>query len=115
MPPVGGFEMIKYKRNLPSRGPGAWVILVGVLGICGYGWSWIHAGIVEKRELEREKMWSRLYLVPMLQAEADRDSYRRDKAMLSRETEIMKDVKGWKVGESVYNKPRPGVNRIVVL
>ncbi len=42
----------------------------------------------------------------MLQAELDRDTYRRAQASLRREAEIMKDVPGWKVGDSVYNSKR---------
>lgn len=49
------------------------------------------------RELERERVWSRLHLVPLLLAEGDRDAYRRQQAALEREREIMKDVKGWEV------------------
>jgi NADH dehydrogenase (ubiquinone) 1 alpha subcomplex subunit 13 len=41
------------------------------------------------RELQREKVWSRLYLVPLLLAEGDRDSYRRREAIKRREREIM--------------------------
>lgn len=48
-------------------------------------------------ELRREKAWSRIHLVPILMAEADRDTYRREQAQLAREKEIMKDVKGWEV------------------
>lgn len=54
-------------------------------------------------ELKRENLWSRIHLVPLLMAEADRDLYRRTQAANAREAEIMKDVKDWKVGQSVYN------------
>jgi len=52
---------------------------------------------VSIRELQREKVWSRLHLVPLLLAEGDRDEYRRQQAANAREREIMKDVKGWEV------------------
>ena len=42
-------------------------------------------------------MWSRIHLVPLLLAEGDRDAYRRRQAAIARESEIMKDVKGWEV------------------
>ena len=45
-------------------------------------------------ELKRERVWSRIHLTPLLLAETDRDSYRREKAMVAREKEIMKDVPG---------------------
>ncbi|KAH6915100.1 GRIM-19 [Coprinopsis sp. MPI-PUGE-AT-0042] len=115
MPPAGGFEAVKYKRNLPTRGPGAYVILGGVTAICAYGFYRLGKGNLEKRELEREKVWSRIHLVPMLMAEGDRDLYRRQQASLAREREIMKDVPGWEVGKSVYSNPKYSQNNIVVL
>lgn len=51
------------------------------------------------RELQREKVWSRIHLVPLLLAEGDRDAYRRQEATLERERVIMKDVKDWEVGD----------------
>lgn len=53
--------------------------------------------VLAYRELQREKVWSRIHLVPLLLAEGDRDTYRRQQAALVREREIMKDVKGWEV------------------
>ncbi|GBE79908.1 hypothetical protein SCP_0211100 [Sparassis crispa] len=173
MPPAGGFDAIKYKRNLPFRGPSGLVILGGVTAVCAYGFYRVGLGNTEKRcvessdcrfwnalvrrtenvcsggplatergsvwaeareeglivhsltrriwlheqdlltyvyslrrELQREKVWSRIYLVPLLLAEGDRDAYRRQQAALAREKEIMKDVKGWEAGKSVYNNPR---------
>lgn len=58
------------------------------------------------RELKRENLWARINLVPLLTAEADRDTYRRTEAAKAREAEIMKDVKDWKAGESVYNNTK---------
>ena len=57
------------------------------------------AALVLLRELQREKVWSRIHLVPLLLAEGDRDAYRRQQAALEREKEIMKDVPGWEVSE----------------
>lgn len=51
MPPAGGFEAVKYKRNLPFRGPGALVILGGVTGICAYGFYRLGKGNLEKRSV----------------------------------------------------------------
>ena len=58
--------------------------------------------VLRFRELEREKIWSRIHLVPLLMAEGDRDTYRREQAALEREKEIMKDVKGWEVRSLPY-------------
>jgi len=116
MPPAGGFEAIKYKRNLPFRGPGGVAILAGVTAISAFGFYRLGKGNLEQRELQREKVWSRLHLVPLLLAEGDRDAYRREQAAVARESEIMKDVKDWEAGKSVYNNSRyrPS-NTIVVL
>ncbi|KAI0832642.1 GRIM-19 [Trametes gibbosa] len=105
MPPSGGFEAVKYKRNLPLRGPSGLVILGGVTAVCAYGFYRVGKGNLEKRELQREKVWSRIHLVPVLLAEGDRDAYRRQQAALAREREIMKDVPGWEAGKSVYSNP----------
>ncbi|PWN18517.1 GRIM-19 [Microstroma glucosiphilum] len=106
LPPKGGYEPIRYKRNLPGKGPGGIAIFGGVLAICGYGFWRVVQGNLEQRELKRERAWSRINLVPLLMAEADRDTYRREQAALAREKEIMKDVHGWEAGKSVYNSKR---------
>ena len=49
MPPQGGFDAIKYKRNLPFRGPGGVAILGGVTAICAYGFYRVGQGNLEKR------------------------------------------------------------------
>lgn len=40
-------------------------------------------------ELAREKMWSRIHLIPLLQAEEDRDLVRRTLAEQAREKELL--------------------------
>lgn len=115
MPPAGGFEAIKYKRNLPSRGPGAYAILGGVTAICAYGFYRVGKGNLEKQELQRERVWSRIHLVPLLMAEGDRDAYRRQQAALAREKAIMKDVPGWEAGKSVYNNPKYAQESLVLV
>lgn len=42
-----------------------------------------------RRELAREKMWARIHLIPVLQAEADRDQVRRYWADQAREKELL--------------------------
>ena len=49
MPPAGGFESVKYKRNLPTRGPGAYAILAGVTAICAFGFYRLGKGNLERR------------------------------------------------------------------
>ncbi|SAM04732.1 hypothetical protein [Absidia glauca] len=106
LPPSGGYAQVKYRRYLPKRGPSGAVIFAGITAICTYGFYQVARGNLEKKELARENLWSRIHLVPLLTAEADRDLYRRTEAAKAREAEIMKDVDGWKVGESVYNNTK---------
>lgn len=42
-------------------------------------------------ELSREKMWARINLIPLLQAEEDRDQVRRYLADQAREKELLGD------------------------
>ncbi|KAJ6538504.1 B16.6 subunit of GRIM-19, NADH:ubiquinone oxidoreductase [Mycena vulgaris] len=106
LPPAGGYEAVKYKRNLPLRGPGALVILGGVTAFCTFGFYRIGLGNLERRELQREKTWARIHLVPLLMAEGDRAAYQLGQHGVAVEAEIMKGVKGWVPGQAVYNNPR---------
>lgn len=49
MPPAGGFEPVKYKRNLPTRGPGGAVVFGAVAAICAFGFWRVGLGNLEKR------------------------------------------------------------------
>lgn len=49
MPPAGGYEAIRYKRNLPFRGPGGAVIIGAVTAVCAYGFYRVGLGNLEKR------------------------------------------------------------------
>ena len=51
-------------------------------------------------ELAREKMWSRLHITPLLQAEEDRDQVRRHYADKAREKELLG------TDSKVYNSDR---------
>ncbi|TIA89143.1 hypothetical protein E3P99_02224 [Wallemia hederae] len=115
LPPPGGFETIKYKRSLPVKGPSGAVIFGTIMAISGWGFYKLGQGNLEMRELEREKIWSRINVVPALLAENDRDIYRRERAALAREQAIMKDVKGWEPGQSVYNGKRYNTPSMYVL
>ncbi|KIM25197.1 hypothetical protein M408DRAFT_221283 [Serendipita vermifera MAFF 305830] len=113
LPPSGGFETLKYKRSLPFRGPSGLVLLLGTLGVCGYGFYRYGLGAVEQRELKREKAWSRIHLIPLLEAENDRDKYRRAIAEKTIEDAIMQRHKGWKAGQSVYFNDRGDEEKVV--
>ncbi|KAF4841500.1 NADH dehydrogenase [ubiquinone] 1 alpha subcomplex subunit 13 [Colletotrichum siamense] len=89
MPPVGGYQAVQYKRNLPSRGFRPGTMLLGMGLVMGYGWYHLIKGIREANELAREKMWARIHLIPLLQAEEDRDQVRRYYADQAREKELL--------------------------
>ena len=63
--------------------------MLGVLGIMTYGWRKLFVSQREKLELGREKMWSRIHITPLLQAEEDRDQVRRHYADKAREKEFL--------------------------
>ncbi|KAI9800251.1 MAG: hypothetical protein M1825_004235 [Sarcosagium campestre] len=89
LPPTGGYEPVQYKRNIPVRGFKPTYYLLGITAIMGYGWYRMGQGIRERNELAREKMWARIHLVPLLQAEEDRDQVRRHWADRAREKELL--------------------------
>lgn len=49
MPPPGGYESLKYKRNLPTRGPGGAVVFGAVAIICALGFWRLGEGNLERR------------------------------------------------------------------
>jgi len=110
MPPVGGYEPVQYRRNLPARGFRPAYYLLGVGVIMTYGFYKYGIGIREAKyvhlvhqtgiphghlvdrvcsELAREKTWARIHLIPVLQAEEDRDQVRRYLADKARERELL--------------------------
>ncbi|PNY29007.1 Uncharacterized protein TCAP_01068, partial [Tolypocladium capitatum] len=126
MPPKGGYEPVQYKRNLPAKGFRPGILLLGMGAVMGYGWYKLVHGIREAKyvlrpplgrtvrrepwvrsmltanasELAREKMWARIHLIPLLQAEEDRDQVRRYWADQKREKELLGD------NTKVYNNDR---------
>lgn len=77
------------QRNIPVRGLKPVYYMLGVGLIMTYGWRQIFIGQREKHELAREKMWSRIHITPLLQAEEDRDQVRRHYADQAREKELL--------------------------
>ncbi|KAM0460061.1 hypothetical protein ACHAO4_002191 [Trichoderma viride] len=100
MPPRGGYEPVQYKRNLPAKGFRPGILLLGMGAVMGYGWYKLIGGIREANELAREKMWARIHLIPLLQAEEDRDQVRRFWADQKREKELLGE------NTKVYNSDR---------
>lgn len=63
-------------------------------------------GNKERNGEKLEERKARYAMAPILQAEADRYYMEREKEILKQEAEIMRDVPGWKVGESTYYSER---------
>ncbi|KAL8928445.1 MAG: hypothetical protein Q9208_001678 [Pyrenodesmia sp. 3 TL-2023] len=89
LPPSGGYEPIQYKRNIPVRGFRPSYYLAAMAAVMTWGLYKYGKGAREHNELAREKMWSRIYLIPLLQAETDRDQVRRFWADQEREQELL--------------------------
>lgn len=58
------------------------------------------------RRLQIEDFEARIALMPLLQAEKDRRVLQMLRENLEEEATVMKDVPGWKVGESVFHTTR---------
>ena len=106
MPPPGGFARIQYRRNLPQRGPSGLAIFSFFTATTIYGFYKVFQGRSEKYELEREKAWARIYLVPLLQAEMDRDVVKKEQRLRDREEKLLADgVPDW-IPRRVYSTDR---------
>ncbi|KAJ3341533.1 hypothetical protein HDU93_004693 [Gonapodya sp. JEL0774] len=109
LPPPGGFAPVRFARHLPKKGPsGAFLFVTGAL-VSAWGFSKVGELNAERRELRREKTWSRVHLVPLLQAETDRDTVRRLDALATREAEVMQGVEGFVPGS--LHDPVPGLTK----
>ncbi|KAM9844492.1 NADH dehydrogenase [ubiquinone] 1 alpha subcomplex subunit 13 [Aulostomus maculatus] len=106
MPPPGGYAAFDYKRNLPKRGLSGYSMFGIGIGVMIFGYWRIFKWNRERRRLEIEELEARLALMPLLQAEKDRRVLRLLRENLEEEAILMKDVPGWKVGESVFHTDR---------
>lgn len=106
LPPQGGFPKIRLHRDVPHKTIPLAAVGLGVTAIAL--WGAVTLGLLwrERRELKREKMWARLYLLPLVQAEKDREWMQWRSDQVKKEAEIMQNVEGWKAGESVYKNKR---------
>ena len=59
MPPSGGYAPIKYKRNLPLRGPSGIVMLSGIGAVCAFGFWRVGQGNLEKKCVVLTCLWLR--------------------------------------------------------
>ncbi|KAM9732409.1 NADH dehydrogenase [ubiquinone] 1 alpha subcomplex subunit 13 [Dama dama] len=106
MPPAGGYGPIDYKRNLPRRGLSGYSMFAVGIGALLFGYWSMMRWNRERRRLQIEDFEARIALMPLLQAEKDRRVLQMLRENLEEEATIMKDVPGWKVGESVFHTTR---------
>lgn len=74
--------------------------------VIAYGFYRVGQYNKERNGEKLEERRARYAMAPVLQMEEDRWYAEREREILKKEAEIMKDVPGWKVGESVYNTTR---------
>ncbi|KAI3635072.1 hypothetical protein MIR68_006638 [Amoeboaphelidium protococcarum] len=103
LPPKQGYPEIKIRRNLPIKPISAAVVGFGITLTMIYGLFKVGDIWRERKELKREKLWARLYLLPLFQSEWDREWMKWRHEELEKEREIMKNVEGWTVGQSPYH------------
>ncbi|XP_003975676.1 NADH dehydrogenase [ubiquinone] 1 alpha subcomplex subunit 13 [Takifugu rubripes] len=106
MPPPGGYAAFDYKRNLPKRALSGYSLFGIGIGLMVFGYWRLFKWNRERRRLQIEELEARIALYPLMQAEQDRRTLRLLRENLEEEAFIMKDVPGWKVGESVFNTER---------
>lgn len=106
LPPIGGYEPIQWKRNLPARGFRGSVFFFLISGVMAFGFYRHHIGVQEQNELTREKRWARFNLEPLLLAEEDRNLARRYYAEMARQAlirESMSPERKAKFDEEIYH------------
>ncbi|XP_071583901.1 NADH dehydrogenase [ubiquinone] 1 alpha subcomplex subunit 13 [Heliangelus exortis] len=106
MAPPGGYGPIDYKRHLPRRGLSGYSLFALGVGSLLLGYYTLVKWNRERRRLLIEELEARIALMPLLQAEADRRTLRIMRQNLDEEAKIMRDVPGWKVGESLFHTER---------
>lgn len=104
MPPKGGYPNVPLKRGIGPRGPSGIMIWCAILSMTTYGFYQIGETNREKRLLNKENRESRMAILSYLQAEQDRAMTKTIDEFNKEEAEVMKNVPGYKAGQSVYSK-----------
>ncbi|GKY95135.1 hypothetical protein MPSEU_000477400 [Mayamaea pseudoterrestris] len=112
MPPRGGFPSINLNLRKGNRGPSGAVIWGVATTAIAFGFYRVCQYNKQMNGEKLEERRARYAMAPILQAEEDRWYVERENGILKHEAEIMKDVRGWTVGESTYHSDR-WVNRQV--
>lgn len=89
--------------SLKPRGPPGWALWAGATVTIMYGFYQVGQGNIERNRQKVREREIRYNIAPLMQAEADREYAQRERAILAKEAEIMKNVPGWEVGKNPYN------------
>ena len=81
-------------------------LIIGSLLTVAFGFYRVGQCNLERNAAKKEKREARMAIVPYLQAEEDARAVAAKLNQDADEAEIMKGVKDWKVGASVYNSER---------
>jgi len=95
-------QQIDITKKARNRGPSGAVLWGVSCSLIAFGFYRIGQGNKERSGEFMAEREARYAMAPVLQAEEDRWYLAREKYILEQEAEIMKDVPGWVVGESVY-------------
>ncbi|CAH2008545.1 unnamed protein product [Acanthoscelides obtectus] len=104
LPPPGGYSSIPFKRVPAKTFFSGWALIGGYLGMtAGAAYLYfLNCKSVKATELEMKCASFALY--PMLLAERDRAYLKQLRKNRDEETELMKNVEGWKTG-TWYGEP----------
>jgi len=103
---VGGFIKTALEKTSPARGFKGWQLFLGSSALIFWGFSRVGAGNKKRSEQHLFERQQKYTLAPLLQSEADREYLMREKLLLERESKIMEEVPGWKIGGSTYHGTR---------
>ncbi|OQR97354.1 hypothetical protein THRCLA_21952 [Thraustotheca clavata] len=104
MPPPGGFKPTNFARAVPAvRGPPGWALFVGCAAVVTFGFYNVGQANQEIRAMRKDERERRVAMLPYLQAEEDAEYLQVEAHYLDQEKERMKNVRGWKVGESPFH------------
>ena len=102
MPPPGGYPKINFFETARARGPSSAAIWAGAL-LATLGGYYL---VASKNQMASEERFRarevKSAVATLMQAEENHHYIERLKQKKAQEAEIMSDVEGWKVGESVY-------------
>uniref|UniRef100_A0A336MTR1 NADH dehydrogenase [ubiquinone] 1 alpha subcomplex subunit 13 n=1 Tax=Culicoides sonorensis TaxID=179676 RepID=A0A336MTR1_CULSO len=111
MPPEGGYKKIHYKRIPCKTYFSGFQMFLGYVGLTAAS---VYIFYLSEKRLHREEVENRSavnVMYPLLLAERDREYLKQLRRNRDEEAELMKNVKGWKVGtwygEPVYKLASP--------